>query len=132
MSSTRTRIELSKIGKRKCCYCKQILDLSETNFCKRHSKFDFSSQNSHAGCRKCSRGGNPMRGKFIKLKNFMCEVCGISNKNSSFFDIDHIETIKKVGNQRKKYLTKSEFNNSKALCPNCHRLKTLEDGSWKI
>jgi hypothetical protein len=55
MGKTTLAYELLRIGKRKCCYCKRILDLNETNFCKRKSKLGFSSINSKTTCRKCQK-----------------------------------------------------------------------------
>jgi len=50
-----------------------------------------------------------------------CRICFLSNSDPAFFDIDHILPRYKSGGD-------SKFN-LQPLCPNCHRLKCLQEYS---
>lgn len=73
------------------------------------------------------------RMEIVANVNYSCEKCGIKNDHHRFFDIDHIKQAfrKKngiAGSWRKLWEDKS---NLQVLCPNCHRLKHLEDFTGK-
>ena len=59
----------------------------------------------------------------IKQAQFTCKHCGIKNENPSFFDIDHV--VPRKGGT--KHINPARFSNLQVLCPNCHRLKTIND-----
>jgi len=63
--------------------------------------------------------------KITKRDNYACQKCGLKNENPSFFDMDHKDSNR----------NHNSMNNLWLLCPNCHRLKTIEDrknlsGNW--
>ena len=71
-----------------------------------------------------------IRQKILYLKGWECQNCRISHDNPSFFDIDHIKPKRYYKLKPKSSLTLKQLRNLQILCPNCHRLKTIEEG-WK-
>lgn len=120
--------QLFKIGLRKCCICKNIKKLDEFSLTKR------SNQGGHRyECKKCSiikLKSKPFSNakKFILEKlGKICNRCRFETDLEGFFDIDHIiprrrKTLKIPSNVRL-----NEISNLQVLCPNCHRIKTIED-----
>lgn len=116
--------ELFKQGQRKCYVCKEIKTLD--NFYKRKNlKGAHSWKYACIGCNKHTNKGR-FRSKFVKEKGNKCEKCFIYNENDTFFDVDHIDSSIKISKNRS--AKASERNNLQVLCPNCHRLKSLENG----
>ncbi len=70
----------------------------------------------------------------IKISfGLICKRCGLKNENPSFFDLDHIIPAKTTEATRRKsrkggnIYSLKELGNYQVLCPNCHRLKTIEN-----
>lgn len=129
--------QLIKIGKRKCYICKEIYKLNADNFPKSNKK-DYNG--FRYICKKCMRQKGSWsnlrdrREKFIKDRNFTCAYCGLKNNNFAFFDIHHIKSYRHTGKHRKRFIRANEnFNNLQLLCPNCHRLKTINKRyKWEV
>jgi 5-methylcytosine-specific restriction endonuclease McrA len=68
------------------------------------------------------RGGywTKRRVKIIIRDNYQCQKCNLRNTNPSFFDVDH-----KDGNSHN-----NDVSNLWTLCPNCHKLKTIDGKEW--
>lgn len=58
------------------------------------------------------------RKKLLNKRPYFCSVCGMSNDDYRFFDVDHVDSDHKNNDE----------NNLQLLCPNCHRTKTIN--SW--
>jgi len=109
-----------EIGKRKCYICKEIKNLNTDNFYEtRYNSLGFRSE-----CKKCNKRSS-VRYDLITNKKFTCEKCGLKKEGLfSFFDIDHIEPIKRKA-AGTTYYSKKDISNYMVLCPNCHRMKTI-------
>ena len=62
--------------------------------------------------------------KILTRDNYACQMCGLKSNNSQFMDIDHKNCNRNDNNKE----------NLWTLCPNCHRLKTINDRKnnwWK-
>ena len=68
------------------------------------------------------------RREIVRLKGYTCEACSLKNSNPSFFDLDHIKPLRS-GRGRRRYRIE-DTNNLQLLCPNCHRMKTLEEDGF--
>uniref|UniRef100_A0A6M3J6A1 Putative homing endonuclease n=1 Tax=viral metagenome TaxID=1070528 RepID=A0A6M3J6A1_9ZZZZ len=56
----------------------------------------------------------------IKARDgFTCQECGLVDETGALLDVDHKDCDRK----------NNDWSNLWSLCPNCHRLKTLQD--WK-
>lgn len=107
-------------GLRRCWVCKNIKELKL--FKKSKAKKD--SGGYAYICNSCHIKDHPkvkLKISFLSTKELKCDKCGVENENKSFFDLDHIIPISK--NKSLQF----DRNNIQLLCPNCHRLKTLED-----
>jgi len=117
------------IGKRKCYICHNIKDISEFHANKSGSKVRYE-------CKLCpiSPHNYPainVRKLLIEEADFKCSHCGLQKIGMyAFFDADHIEPLKRRTNKITcKYLTKKDKHKIQILCPNCHRLKTIQDNN---
>ena len=123
-------IHLHKIGKRKCHICNEIFPLNKDYFYTSKGK---TRKGFRANCINCSKFrvkkyNIDYRLKFVEYCGFECKNCGIKNSNKSFFDVDHIKPIKKAIRQSTdRVVYKEQYHLFQLLCPNCHRLKTIED-----
>lgn len=118
--------ELFKQGRRKCYVCKEIKSL-EDNFYKRKSPIHKGARCWRYACIGCNKHTNKgrFRSKFVQEKGNKCEKCFIYHENETFFDVDHIDSSLKISKNRS---AKSiERDNLQVLCPNCHRIKSLEN-----
>ena len=68
-----------------------------------------------------SIGRDSLRNRLLNKHGNKCQKCGIENKYSSFFDMDHRD-----GNRKN-----NKMSNLWILCPNCHRIKTIKNGENK-
>lgn len=104
--------------------CEEIFELNIHNFRRRKNRKGLHSFAYE--CRKCHKKTSfKDREIFVKSKRFTCQRCGLKDKRSEFFDVDHIKPIRSAKRGFKsKWKDKS---NLQLLCPNCHRNKTLED-----
>ena len=48
--------------------------------------------------------------------NFICQMCGLENKTNGFMDVEHKDGNRLNGDEKNLWI----------LCPNCHRIKTME------
>ena len=115
-------IWLFREGKRRCIKCKVVFDLTSKNFPRSKGvKGDFRYN--------CVRCHNNNRLDIIQSKNFKCENCGIYNSNASFFDVDHVIPLQKLGLSKVRRKGNHFIYSEKiqVLCPNCHRIKTLQN-----
>ena len=69
-----------------------------------------------SNARRLHRNGSKYRVKIIANKVSKCERCGLENKDYRFFDLNHRDSNHK----------NNEDTNIEILCPNCHRLETIE------
>ena len=67
-----------------------------------------------------------LRAELIISRGSKCEHCGIKKDNFSFFDLDHMTPIR--SRKRRILSSRRNFPKLQVLCPNCHRLKTMEEG----
>jgi len=118
------------MAERKCYVCGIVKDLNEKNFCKSKRKKDLWFKYE---CKVCAfkrlkkNYAYNLKKRLIIKAGYRCERCGLRKKNLMFFDIDHIvprrrRTLKEPSNIKIK-----DISNLQVLCPNCHRLKTIED-----
>jgi 5-methylcytosine-specific restriction endonuclease McrA len=70
-----------------------------------------------------ARSLNRVCGLPLDNQSWSCSVCGFKCDNPRFFDIDHVIPRSKGGGYH---------GNRQALCPNCHRCKTLSLPDWKV
>lgn len=80
-------------------------------------------------CKKCpAYKGRKTRPRLVEKLGLKCKHCGIENSNVSFFDLDHIKPTRRhtLKNPRTGFIWKDE-GNLQVLCPNCHRIKTIQD-----
>lgn len=114
----------------KCWICKNIFPWTIKYFYKNKIK----KNNLSDDCRTCRKKKTHIsylkqrqrRKDLIKSFENKCQKCGIFNENHSFFDIDHIVPIFITKNKRKIYQY-DDMSNLQILCPNCHRIKTIND-----
>lgn len=126
------------IGKYKCYKCQQLLILDSDNFyCSKTSHNGFSSM-----CRQCllkkfktlprKKTHKSSKAKIVKILGKKCNVCGLEKDLDGFFDLDH---IKPLLSRTRNNPTRKDLPNLQVLCPNCHRLKTIKEGTergwWK-
>lgn len=62
-----------------------------------------------------------LRKRVLKRDSYTCKNCKLKNKLAGFMDIDHIKPKSKYPN------LKYNMKNLITLCPNCHRIKTLNN-----
>lgn len=120
------------VGKKKCTKCKQVLNANSDNFRLNRSKRDGLSTE----CKPCARNNNldytlGSKRRFIESRESKCADCGLRNEDTRFFDIDHIIPIYQSGDKRKQY-DYTNTDNLQILCPNCHRIKTMNERGWLI
>lgn len=117
-------------GERKCYVCKKFLPLTDNYFYKRKKyrgnadKFKWECKTCYvltASCRRAERT-KKFREEFIKSHGNKCNRCGIYNENHSFFDFDHITPV-----INKHQWVCTDTRQRQVLCPNCHRLKIIEE-----
>lgn len=126
--------QLFKINKRRCSTCKNIYELNKVNFSQSKKK---RLNGFGRNCRKCqilvfqemkqkyNSSYGYKRNKTVEAFGRKCNACGLKSSIKGFFDIDHIIP---VGRDKNKRLIKNDnMKNLQILCPNCHRLKTIED-----
>lgn len=73
--------------------------------------------------------------KILDKLGHKCSKCGIFSEIKGFFDIDHIIPVRRklIRYNSDTSITHGEANRTdlknvyQVLCPNCHRLKTLQD-----
>lgn len=120
-------IHLYKLGKRRCLGCSKIFPLSREFF------------TGHKGalggvgylCRPCKVTESSKKGirrRIIEDSKFTCSHCHLSKPdNYGFFDVDHIKPVLRQKSGTFNYFKVSDIGKVQVLCPNCHRMKTLED-----
>lgn len=116
---------LYKQGLRRCYICKEIKTITPENF------YPHKSKGYRSECKVCNRkllDSIPRRLAVLTALGLKCKKCHIENKNPSFFDIDHIIPVRHGGRGRR--YSMSQINNYMVLCPNCHRIKTLEENGF--
>jgi 5-methylcytosine-specific restriction endonuclease McrA len=128
---------LIKQMKRRCRYCKEVLDLNSNNFYK--DKGDKDWNKFRYDCKQCNRKrfktlknnytSLSQKKRILNILGRKCNRCNMESNINGFFDIDHIiprrrKTLKIPSNTKI-----SELGNLQILCPNCHRLKTIEDNT---
>lgn len=116
-------------GKKKCTVCKALFEKNNNNFYKNRSTGDGLSTECISCLKNLSRKRTDIRKEFILSKGGCCNKCGITNDILSFFEVDHIIPDYYFRQERKyrKPFTLNDAHNLQVLCPNCHKLKTLED-----
>lgn len=111
---------LSKVAPRLCKYCHgPIRSIKRTAYC--------STKCSSAG----GGGKNKSKADFMndivaeQRENSLwsCAICGLIDNRAAFFDLDHIIPKCRGGTDA--------AENRQILCPNCHRRKTIRDGTWR-
>lgn len=71
--------------------------------------------------------------KILEILGRRCNKCKMTSNIKGFFDIDHIIPVKRKNLTTNTYIKASEFKRIdlkkifQILCPNCHRLKTIQD-----
>ena len=123
--------QLIKFGKRRCYICKEIKEVSQF----RERRYD---------CRSCEReklnkirdtlfNGLPIKKRIILKLGAKCKHCGITSKDSAFFDLDHIIPRRRKSLKEASSVKMKNISNLQVLCPNCHRTKTIQDrkNEWK-
>ena len=63
-----------------------------------------------------------IRKQVLERDNYTCQNCGLKNDLVGFMDTDHIKPKSKF--PKLKYIPENLIT----LCPNCHRIKTIENG----
>ena len=128
---------LWRSGKRRCYACKNIKEIEKF---RKHRR---GSQGRDYICSECSFNrfkstkayipkyyARFLRKKIITETNYTCQKCGFHYENYTFFDIDHIKP--KILREKRRPLRKRDILNYQVLCPNCHRIKTINDGSFLL
>ena len=117
----------------KCYKCKRVLELNYTNFYKNGGK----SSGFGTECKDCRKTYQKirnqelrdLRAQFVIEQGLKCNDCGITNDNPSFFDLDHIIPFRFTNFKTRWFLRDRE--NLQVLCPNCHRIKCINEGFAK-
>ena len=112
---------------RVCCVCGTLLTIDNCKkslyrtgwyICKQCHRIPAGSESRKSIKYKSRR-------RIILLADFTCKHCKLHKPdNYAFFDIDHIEPINCSDNRGE---LKVGDLNLQVLCPNCHRMKTIED-----
>jgi len=111
-------------GNKKCSKCKKIMPLE--SFYKNRSNRDKHSTECIDCCCQKSRLKRKTRNEFIIKNGLKCSKCGLKYSDADFFEIDHIIPVS-VSKTKRKVICSEDISNIQILCPNCHKIKTLEE-----
>lgn len=114
---------------RKCWICKELKPLDADTFYHNKNKPDGCGTE----CKEChKRKGQERRTArrrlFIESRGNMCARCGLKHEDFKFFDLDHIVPLNDTKSPRG--WRNDNGDNLQVLCPNCHRVKTMQDMEW--
>lgn len=123
------RIWRRKDGYRHCNVCKRDVELNILNFYRNSSKADgWSTECRPCHKRRSQERRSARRAAFILDKGNTCNHCSVYHKDHMFFDLDHIVPLRDHGAVRR--LREYDKDKLQVLCPNCHRIKTMNEMNW--
>ena len=113
-------------GKKKCTACKKILPRTPEFFYKNRCTADKMTTECINCCRLLTRKESKFRQEFVNKLGNKCNHCGMVSMVKSFLEVDHINPVYFIDGKRR-YFSREDKSNLQVLCPNCHKLKTIED-----
>lgn len=121
--------QLIRQGLRKCYRCKMVYPLTREFFYRSSTR---GANGFKYDCITCTlQARDSYRRKLIEENDFTCQRCGIRYEDFHFFDIDHIKPLAGKRKGKSNYIPQEvDRANLQVLCPNCHRVKTIENRDY--
>lgn len=118
---------------KKCTICKLTFPNTSEFFYSNRSKWDGRTTECKKCCSGTRKNDTTLKREYVIAGGCRCASCGMQKKElPGFFEIDHIEPAwfrryRGGFTSRQSHFASEDMSNLQILCPNCHKLKTIED-----